>query len=346
MNRDGCIEPRLVSRYPRCRDDHTRSDRRIQANRCGASRIRRGPEQAVQQATGRPSRLCPARGFNSAGLDGGAGSRERAAAGGGHERRALPRGIRLRSRRPRDPRCLADEADLLRRGTRRRRGRGRRDGRRDVPGAVRGVGHRDPARRVSGNRHGRSRGGRRVRLPVPAARSRGGLPVCHRSGDRRRSGARGRRDRHSRDVRSESRAVVGAYRRRRRQSRHRDALLVPGVGRVRRRSRNAAAARAAVDHHVQGGMELERHRSAVVRAPAQEPRPMGRAAQRRRLASRVALDADGDPSPAVRKGGRPRRQHRRRCRRAAGVRVSRVGLRRSRCPAAANWRAWRGSTSR
>ena len=68
----------------------------------------------------------------------------------------------------------------------RRRRRGRRHGGRDVPGAVRDVGRRDPARRVSGDRHGRACGRRRLRLPLPPARPRRGLSVCRRGGHRGR----------------------------------------------------------------------------------------------------------------------------------------------------------------
>ena len=79
--------------------------------------------------------------------------------------------------------------------------------------------------------------GRRVRLPVPPARSRGGLPVRRRGGDggRGRTRRSGRRD--ARRVRPEPRPLVGAHRRRRRQLRRRHALLVPLARRARRRSR-------------------------------------------------------------------------------------------------------------
>ena len=59
---------------------------------------------------------------------------------------------------------------------------------------------------------------------------------------------------------------------------------------------SAVAARAGVDHDLQGGMELERHRPAVLPATPQEPRDLVRAQQRRRFAERLALDAAGDPS--------------------------------------------------
>ena len=145
-----------------------------------------------------------------------------------------------------------------------RRGRrGRRHGGRDVPGAVRDLGHRDPARRVSGDRHGRARGRRRLRLPLPPARPRGGLSARRRGGHRGR-GADGR---------------AAWWRPARRPTRNRDlwwAHTGGGGGNFGVVTRywfrspgasgddpaQAVAPRAGVDHDLQGGMELERHRPA------------------------------------------------------------------------------------
>ena len=76
------------------------------------------------------------------------------------------------------------------------------------------LGRRDPARRVSGDRHGRARGRRRLRLPLPPARPRRGLPVRRRGGHRGRGRTGEQRGRDPRAVRSESRPLVGAHRRR------------------------------------------------------------------------------------------------------------------------------------
>ena len=103
------------------------------------------------------------------------------------ERRALPRGVRLGSRRARDHRRLADEAH--RTTTRTRRAIAVEAGA-TVGETFRalfdewGVG--GPARRVSGDRHGRPRRRRRVRLSVPPARAGGGLSVRRRGRHRRR----------------------------------------------------------------------------------------------------------------------------------------------------------------
>ena len=61
-----------------------------------------------------------------------------------------------------------------------------------------------------------------------------------------------------------------------------------------------------------------RHRPAVLPAAPQKPRGLVRAKQRRRFPVRLALDLAGDPSKAVREDRRPRREHGRRRRRAAG----------------------------
>ena len=171
--------------------------------------------------------LRPAGRLDRSGGLGGRGGGEGRTASRRDERRALPRGIRLGSRGAGDHRRLAHEARVLRRGMARRGRRGRRHGGRDVPGAVRDVGSRDPARRVSGDRHGRARGRRRLRLPLPPARPRGGLSVCRRGGHRGRGRTGEQRGGDPGDVRSASRPLVGAYRRGRRQLRRRHPVLVP-----------------------------------------------------------------------------------------------------------------------
>ncbi|PYQ08144.1 MAG: hypothetical protein DMF82_02170 [Acidobacteria bacterium] len=62
---------------------------------------------------------------------------------------------------------------------------------------------------------------------LPPARPRRGLPVCRRGGDRGRGRTGKQRRGHAGGVRSESRPLVGADRRGRRQLRHRHPVLVP-----------------------------------------------------------------------------------------------------------------------
>ena len=291
---------------------------RIHQNRPRRSAVSRGGRQAFQQAVQREPGLRPAGQLDRSGGIGGRGGGEGRTASRRDEWRALPRGIRIGSRGAGDHRCLAHEARVLRRGDGRRGRRGRRHGGRDVPGAVRDVGSGDTARRVSGDRHGRACGRWRLWLPLPPARPRGGLSVCRRGGHRGRGRTGEQRGGDAGDVRPESRPLVGAYRRGRRQLRRRHPVLVPIAWRIRRGSRQAVAPRAGVDHDLQGGMELERHRPAVLPATPQEPRDLVRAKQRRRFPVRLALDPPGDPSQAVREDHRPRCEHGRRRRRAAG----------------------------
>lgn len=67
-----------------------------------------------------------------------------------------------------------------------------------------------------------------------------------------------------------------------------------------------------------GGMELERHRPAVIPATPPESRALVRPEQPCRFPERLALDSARDPSRAVRDDHRPRREHGRRRRGAAG----------------------------
>ena len=110
------------------------------ARRPGRPALSRGSRQTVQQALQRPPGLRRARIHHCGGRRCGPGGGDGGPAGRGDERRALPRGIRLRSRCAGDHRRLADEAHLLRRRARRDRRRGRRHGGRDVQGAVRALG--------------------------------------------------------------------------------------------------------------------------------------------------------------------------------------------------------------
>ena len=79
--------------------------------------------------------------------------------------------------------------------------------------------------------------------------------------------------------------------------------------------------RAGVDHDLQGGVGLERHRPAVLPAAPPEPRDLVRAEQRRRFSERLPLDPPRDPSQAVREDHRPRCEHGRRPRRASRWRI-------------------------
>jgi uncharacterized protein YndB with AHSA1/START domain len=126
------------------------------------------------------------------------GARERA--GRGAQRRSLPRGLRGGPGGAGAHRHLADDGRRLRPGEVCLRGRGRGHARRGVPKAVPGLGGDDPGRRESGSRRGWSRVGRRLRLPVPAARTGG------RSSLRRRGG-RGGRDRDRQERRRDPRAL-------------------------------------------------------------------------------------------------------------------------------------------
>ena len=133
--------------------------------------------------------------------------------------------------------------------------------------------------------------GRRLRLSLPPARPRGGLSLCRRGGHRRR-GRRARSVVATRESSDPNRdlwwahtgggggnfGVVTRY-------------WFRSPGAAGERSRDAPAARAGVDHDVQGRMELERHRPAVLPAAAPQSRDLVRTQQRRRFPQRIALDA-------------------------------------------------------
>ena len=235
------------------------------------------------------------------------------------------------------------DADRARRGR-----RGRRHGGRDVPGAVRGVGSRDSARRVSrrsawagmwpaapsASSAASSVSRRTISTPSrwsPWTRADGRAAWWRRARRPTRTASSGGRIPAAAAATSASSRGTGS-----------DRLARSGDDPA-----SAVAARAGVDHDLQGGMELERHRSAVLPAAAQEPRHLVRAEQRRRFAVRVALDAARAPSQAVRQDHRPRREHGRRRRRAAGGRLSGgADAKGSRAPKAASWHGCPGSSSR